>query len=176
MRRKRELCSGEDKPKSPLDVAMTPRLRLALIRIIVIAAITFCVCKWLCMPVFIKGASMEPTYPSLGFNFCWIPAYAFSKPKPGEIVVVKYGGVSAMLLKRVAAVAGQTLEFRKGELYVDGVKRIEPYVKGPCDWELSPRKVAEGCIYIIGDNRSMPIGQQIFGEVSLKKVKGAPLW
>jgi signal peptidase I len=151
-------------------------LLVALLRLAMIIAITWSVCKWLCLPLFIDGASMEPTYSSKGFNFCWTLAYAFSKPKAGDIVVVRYGGTSTMLLKRVVATEGQSVEFRKGRLLVDGREVEEPYVKGPCDWELEPRPVSKGHIYVIGDNRSMPIERHRFGEVSLKKVEGAPLW
>lgn len=119
---------------------------------------------------------MEPRYPSKGFNFCWTPAFWLSTPKQGDIVVVKYAGAKAMLLKRVVATEGQTVQFSGGRLLIDGKPLEEPYVKGPCDWSTAPRKVAQGCIYIAGDNRSMPSAEHVFGEVELKKVKGSPLW
>ena len=177
-RRRREIAeelASERKP-SPIDVVLPRRLRMAVLRLTVIILVTWCACKWLCLPLYIKGASMEPTYSSNGFNFCWTPAFLLSQPKTGDIVIVKYAGTSAMLLKRVVATEGQTLQFSSGKLLVDGIERQEPYVKGPCNWELPPRKVSPGCIYIVGDNRSMPIEQHVFGEVELKKVKGAPLW
>ena len=119
---------------------------------------------------------MEPTYSPFSFNFCWTPSYWFSKPKLGDIVVIKYAGTEVMLLKRVVAREGQALEFRDGKLFVDGIERYEPYVKGPCAWNLPPCKVSEGCLYVVGDNRSMPIEQHVFGEVELRKIKGTPLW
>lgn len=158
------------------DVLFTKKVKVAALRLAIVIIVAWCVCKWLCIPVFICGASMEPRYSSTGFNFCWTPAFWLSKPKPGGIVIVKYAGSKAMLLKRVLATEGQTVQFVNGKLIVDGKPIDEPYVKGPCDWNTEPRKVAPECIYIAGDNRTMPSAGHVFGEVELKKVKGSPLW
>jgi signal peptidase I len=81
-----------------------------------------------------------------------------------------------ILLKRVVAVAGESVEFREGRLFVDGRGVDEPYVQGPCDWKLPPRRVEKGQIYVVGDNRSMPIEGHDFGQTSLRRVVGTPLW
>jgi signal peptidase I len=177
LRRKRELRISPPRGADGFAESLLPsKTRKALLRLLLIALATWCVCKWLCLPLFIKGHSMEPTYSSLSFNFCWTPAFWLSNPKPGDIVVVKYAGTDVMLLKRVVALAGQTLEFKDGRLFVDGRLLAEPYVKGPCDWNLPPRKVSEGCLYVVGDNRSMPLEQHVFGEVRAERIEGAPLW
>jgi signal peptidase I len=150
--------------------------RIYFIRVGVTALLAFIFFAFICVPVFLKGKSMEPTYHDGSFNFCWRLNYLFSSPQKGDVVVIRFAGNSVMLLKRVVAFEGDTVEFRKGRLFVNGAPQSEPYVKNRCDWELEPRKVDKGNIYVIGDNRSMPIVTHEFGQTSLKRVMGAPLW
>ena len=77
-----------------------------------------------------------------------------------------------MLLKRVVALPGETVEFRTGFLYVNGNVIEEPYVHHRSDWELSQRTVAPGHIYVVGDNRGTPMAHHRFGEVNLKRIVG----
>ncbi len=81
-----------------------------------------------------------------------------------------------MLLKRVVALEGEEVEFRAGKLFVDETQITEPYVRYPCDWDLTPRRVENGHIYLVGDNRSMPMRSHVFGQTSVNRVVGAPLW
>ena len=145
-------------------------IRLSVVALL--AALTFSV---VLMPCFIKGESMLPTYPPRGLTFCWRGKYLFSEPKRGDIVVLKYVD-RTYFLKRVVALAGDTVEFRNGDLYVNGVKQDEPYLHYVSDWNLPPRKVEPGHIYVVGDNRGMTLAEHRFGQVSLKRVAGSPIW
>ena len=119
---------------------------------------------------------MEPTYHNGRVNFCWRLRYLFSEPKRHDVVAVRFAGSKVMLLKRVVALEGERIEFRDGKLFVDGRKIEEPYVLYPCDWNLSPRQVEKDRVYIVGDNRSMPIEDHHFGQASKGRVVGVPLW
>jgi signal peptidase I len=81
-----------------------------------------------------------------------------------------------MLLKRIIALEGERIEFRDGKLLVDGNKIDEPYVRYPCDWNLPPRQVEQGSVYVVGDNRNMPIEDHLFGQTSINRIVGVPLW
>lgn len=126
----------------------------------------------LLIPLKIQGVSMEPTYHDRSFAFCWRLQYAFSPPQPFDIVAVRYAGRKVMLMKRVVAVAGETVEFRNGRLYVDGVEIDEPYVKNRENWQLPPRKVRPSHVYVVGDNRGTPISRHKFGEVHIQRIAG----
>jgi signal peptidase I len=119
---------------------------------------------------------MEPTYHDRSFNFCWRPGYAFSEPKRADVVLIRFAGHKVMLLKRVVASAGETVEFRDGRLFVDGRILSEPYVSFPCDWNMPPRRVEEGHVYVVGDNRSMSIERHYFGQAARNRIMGVPLW
>jgi len=152
---------------------LTPKFVARLTLVAVSAYVFF---GHVCIPIRIKGSSMEPTYHNGGFNFCWRLRYLFSKPDRQDVVVVRFAGRRVMLLKRVIAVEGELAEFRAGKLFVDGKPVDEPYVRYPCDWNLSPRQVEKGCVYLVGDNRSMRIEEHMFGQTSIKRIIGTPLW
>ena len=81
-----------------------------------------------------------------------------------------------MLLKRVVAIEGEQVEFREGRLLVGGKELEEPYVRYPCRWNLSPRRVEKDCVYVVGDNRNMPIENHHFGQTLKSRIIGVPLW
>ena len=166
---------GED--ESRLSRFLFPRLSgWFLLRVALLAGATWYVGAHVLRPMRVDGASMEPTYPSRGFNCCLLTAYRAQPPARGDVVALRYGGTRYMLLKRVLAFAGETVEFRQGACYVDGRKLEEPYVAKPCDWNVPPRKVAENCIYVMGDNRSVPFENHVGGEIARSRVAGRPLW
>lgn len=145
------------------------------VRLGVLALLAFLFFGLICRPAFVKGKSMEPTYNRVGFDFCWRPAYWFSKPKRGDVIVIRYAG-KKLFLKRVIGLPGDRLSFKNGKLFLNRKELQEPYVKNPCDWNLPERTVENGKIYVIGDNRSMQMKLHQFGAVKLKRVYGAPLW
>jgi signal peptidase I len=147
-----------------------------LVRVALVAALAYVFFAFVCTPIVIRGKSMEPTYRDGRVNFCFKLRYLFSDPRRGDVVGLKLAGARVILLKRAVATSGETVEFREGHLFVDGARVDEPYVQGPCDWELPPRRVDEGHLYVVGDNRSMPIDGHDFGQTSLRRVAGAPLW
>jgi signal peptidase I len=153
--------------------SVTPKF---LIRVLFVTLSAYLFFNYICIPLHIKGYSMEPTYHNGGVNFCWRLRYLFSKPKRYNVIIVRFAGNRVMLLKRVVALEGEQIEFRNGKLFVDGKQMDEPYLRYPCDWNLLPRQVEKDCIYVVGDNRNMPIENHHFGQVTLKRVVGVPLW
>ena len=143
-----------------------------------IAVVLFCVLffKFVCKPVWLSGGSMEPNYHSGTLNFCWTPTYWFHSPRAGDVVALRYEGDRVMLLKRIVAGEGDVVEFRNGTLLVNGEPKQEPYVKfNQGRWNLPPRKVAAGYVYVIGDNRGMPIEQHKFGQIRKSRIQGTLL-
>lgn len=155
-----------------------PRIsRWYLLRVCLVALAAWLFFGYICLPCVIRGGSMLPTYGTFGFTFCWCPSYWFHAPQVGDVVAASFFGRKMLLLKRVVAVEGETVEFRGGRLYVDGVLREGGWeTLGPCDWELPPRLVEPGNVYLVGDNRSMPIDGHLFGQLSARRVMGKPLW
>jgi signal peptidase I len=147
-----------------------------VLRLAAVAIVSIVVFKYVLIPFKIQGESMAPAYVTGSFNFCFALRYMFSKPAPPDVVTVRMAGQKIMLLKRVVANEGQSVEFRNGNLFVDGKKINEPYVSGKSDWNLSPTTVKPGHVYVVGDNRSMPAETHTFGQTPVKRIVGEPLW
>jgi signal peptidase I len=90
-------------------------------------------------------------------------------PKQGDIIVLatnknietsnnNYSSRknSVPYIKRIIALAGQTVNIVNGEVYVDGIKKKEnyiiglSYIKGDVKF---PIKVPPNCVFVMGDNR-----------------------
>lgn len=129
-----------------------------------------------CLPFWVQGGSMEPAYRQGDFHFCWRGRYLFSEPKRFEVVNIRFAGSRVMLLKRVVALEGEEVEFRDGILYVNGEEIEESYVRYKRDWNLPPRRVERGNIFVVGDNRGVALENHYFGQTSRKRIIGGPLW
>jgi signal peptidase I len=146
-------------------------LRVSVIVITVVILFTY-----IFIPFRINGFSMMPTYKNGGFNFCFTLRYLFSPPKSFDVVTIRLAGSRVMLLKRIVATEGETVEFKKGHLYVNGKKINEPYVTGRQKWDLLPRTVKKDHVYVVGDNRNVPMKMHDFGQTPVYRIIGAPLW
>jgi len=147
-----------------------------LLRVLVVSLLAYLFFGYLCIPIRIQGGSMEPTYRTGEFNFCWRLRYLFSKPKRYDIVAIRLAGQKVMLLKRVVALEGEEVSFRQGKLLINGNELEEPYLRYPCNWELPARKVEKDSVYVVGDNRNMPMESHYFGQTLIRRIVGVPLW
>ncbi len=146
--------------------------RRFFIRILLVALASYLVFGYLLIPLRIQGISMEPTYQDGSFAFCWRPKYLLSPPERFDVVAVRYAGRHVMLLKRIVALEGETIEFRQGDLYVNDTLIPEPYVMHHSSWDLPPRRVAPGKVYIVGDNRGTLMKRHRFGQVNMNRIVG----
>ena len=147
-------------------------LRLALV-----ALVTWFIFSKLLIISYVNGDSMLPTYHTGNILVCWTMAYRNQPPQPGDVVMIAYNGHSVMLLKRVVAVAGDTVQFKDGRLLVNGAVPDAPWAETPgSDWDSEPLTIAPGCVYAVGDNRSMPIREHLHGEVSVADIVGKSLF
>ena len=168
--------SDDDTSAATVAEFFFPKLKKGFfLRMAVVAVLSAAVFKWLLIPCFIDGESMMPTFPSRGFTFCWRGKYLFSQPRRGDVVIVKYVE-KVFFLKRIVALPGDIVQFRRGVLFLNGVPCKEPYVRYVSDWETKPLRVSPGHCYVVGDNRSQYIGNHRFGQIRLSRIVGAPLF
>jgi signal peptidase I len=146
------------------------------IRLAIVAAGTVFLFGYVTRPFRVAGRSMEPTYAEgsllLGSRF----RYCCRDLRRGDVVFVRLAGPSVMYLKRVVGLPGDTVEFRGGALVVNGERQEEPWLRLPCSWDRKPQAVEPGCLFVVGDNRSMPIDQHECGVVLRQRISGGPLW
>lgn len=109
-------------------------------------------------------------------------------PEVGQIVTfynvegeVDEKGKTIVYIKRVIATAGQTIDLKDGYVYIDGEKQEESYTDGQPSYDLNsgieyPFTVSEGCIWVMGDNRTNSSDSRWFGEVPIENVNGIALF
>lgn len=100
--------------------------------------------------------------------------YRFEPPKRGQIVIFRNpedpGG--APLIKRIVGLPGDTIQIRRGVLYVDGAPRREPYVNRGEPEPFGPVTVPPGRVFVLGDNRTDSEDSRYFGAVSERDLEG----
>jgi signal peptidase I len=101
--------------------------------------------------------------------------YHFHPPRRGDVIVFHPPGKpgSDPFIKRVVAVAGDTIAVHDGQLYVNGETRDEPYVKEyPIDGDYPETKIASGYVWAMGDNRNNSGDSRVFGPVLASQAHG----
>jgi signal peptidase I len=76
-------------------------------------------------------------------------------------------------IKRVVAVGGDRVAVHGGNLYVNGVVLVEPYVKEyPILGEFPEITISADCVWVMGDNRNDSSDSRVFGEVPRESIVG----
>lgn len=125
------------------------------------AAVILTVFTFAARPTVVNGRSMEDTLH--GGDYLIVTEFGYT-PKQNDIVVVQNVSLphySEPLVKRVIAVAGQTIDidFDTWTVTVDGAVLDEPYRKLTegrrltSDWTY-PLVIPEGYVFVMGDNRN----------------------
>lgn len=153
-----------------------------LICIAVVLVAAWGIRTYVCEPFEVPSASMETTIMTGDRLFAEKVSYHFSSPKAGDIVVFSDPQVpSRVLVKRVIATEGQTVNLVNGYVYIDGVQQAEPYTQGD-SYPLSltagnvdisyPYTVPAGCVWVMGDNRENSSDSRYFGSIPTNSIFG----
>lgn len=126
----------------------------------------------------VQGMSMEPNiHTSDRLAASPIP-YWFDEPQYGDIVMlhpVEENGPA--LVKRIIGVAGDVVEFRDKQLYINDELIEEPYITEACNWKCRDQvwEVGAGQIFVMGDNRNTSYDSRDYGAVDADKIMGKVL-
>jgi len=107
--------------------------------------------------------------------------WEWGQPDRGDVIVFVYPrDRSKDFIKRVVAVAGDSVEIRHKAVYINGAKVDDPHatfkygdqeIPGPRD-NLGPMTVPEHKLFVMGDNRDESHDGRFWGFVDLDDVKG----
>ncbi|MDM7915640.1 MAG: signal peptidase I [Candidatus Eisenbacteria bacterium] len=115
--------------------------------------------------------------PNIPFTHTRLPG--LRQPRVGDVIVFQNPkNPKQDYIKRCVAVGGQTVEYKNKVLYVDGVRRDEPYVKHidptlrPYRDNFGPYRVPKGNIFMMGDNRDNSEDSRFWGPLDVRLIRG----
>ncbi|HEY85766.1 MAG TPA: signal peptidase I [Chloroflexi bacterium] len=121
----------------------------------------------------VYGQSMEPNLHTDQRLVVEKISYRFHSPQRGDVVVLKIReNAEELLIKRVIALPGETIEIKDGHVFIDGHKLEEPYLAQPTRGRYGPTTVAPEYIFVLGDNRGASNDSRSFGAVPMENLIG----
>ncbi|WP_068776935.1 signal peptidase I [Paenibacillus sp. FJAT-26967] len=132
----------------------------------------------------VRGTSMQPTLQPEQWLFVNKTVPWMGEFGQGDMVILKEPasvnrGEHPYLVKRIVATAGQRVEIADGRLYIDGKEAVEPYSDARIeDGDFGPLVVAEGTLFVMGDNRRREgsLDSRFFGSVPEGGLIGRAEW
>ncbi len=147
----------------------------------------------------VRQTSMESTLHQKDLLIVEKLSYVFNKPKKGDIVIFVIGEdlsgdaisraslffddltsrfskkkAKFRLVKRIIATEGDVVDIRNGEVYVNDVQLVEPYIKtmSPMGDIAYPYTVPEDGYFVMGDNREVSRDSRYFGAIDKDNIEG----
>lgn len=159
------------------------------IKAIAIALVLVVLIRWLLFkPFVVDGPSMQPNFHTGERVIVNEILYDIREPKRGEVIVFHVPSEGRDFIKRVIAVAGDTVEVKGDTVLVNGEKVNETYIQGAIDAaeanggtynvkdfpneQFPDGKVPEGHVFVMGDNRPNSTDSRMIGYVPLGDIVG----
>lgn len=153
-------------------------LKLTLVRGAALALLSVVLFKFVWLPMWIEGQSMEPTYHHGGFTFVNRLAYRRATPQRGDVVAIRMPKTEALLMKRIIALPGERIAIQRNEVLINGAPLAEPYVQYQAErpkqrpWRFDEIQLDADEYFVIGDNRGMDQTQHVFGAATRDRIVG----
>lgn len=160
------------------------RFAFDIIETLILAVVLFLGINAISARVRVDGFSMRPTLEDGEFVLVNKMSYRFGDYSRGDIIVFHFPvDPSEDLVKRVIGLPGDHVEVKNNTVYVNGQKLDEPYIaEVPLyggEWT-----VADGNLFVLGDNRNNSNDSKDWGLLPQEKVVGKavliywppPLW
>ncbi|MGL4849360.1 MAG: signal peptidase I [Clostridium sp.] len=122
------------------------------IPLVIAYAVAILINKFLIFTVYIPSESMLPAI-NAGDRLIAQRVYDYGKIKRGDILVFDFKEEDSLYIKRVIGLPGDTILIDGKNLYVNGEKITEDYVKFP-EETFAEYVVPEKSYFFLGDNRA----------------------
>jgi signal peptidase I len=137
----------------------------------------FFISHFLVQSVRVVGLSMVPTLQDSQFYLLNRWVLHFRSPHRSEIVVLRDPLDGGFAVKRVIAVAGDSVYLSDGVVYINGEKLREPYLPSGTQTFANPIKpqlfkCRAGQYFVLGDNRGNSLDSRVYGPVSQHAILG----
>lgn len=179
-----ELQERDQKPPKKAKNEVVEWLKAIVIALILVALI-----RWLLFkPFIVDGPSMQPNFHTGERLIVNEILYDIRKPQRGEVIVFHVPSEGKDFIKRVIAVAGDTVKVEGDTVTVNGKPVNETYIQGAIEEShkegklyndkdfpntaFPDGKVPEGHVFVMGDNRSDSTDSRMIGYVPLSDIVG----
>lgn len=103
----------------------------------------------------IVGISMEPTFKENEWVLINRIAYLYEQPKIDDVIIFQKKSVSNdIIVKRIVAVPGNSVEIRDGLLYINDQLREDDFNEMSHKENMKKVIVDKNCYFVLGDNRN----------------------
>lgn len=151
----------------------------SLVLILVLSVVSyFSISHFLFQSVRVSGFSMYPTLMNKGNYWVNRLTYCYSDPKRTDIVEVRDPQDGTLVVKRIIAVPGESVYFRKGVVYINSHRLQEPYLpSGTPTFAYEKHEDEFICFgkdhyFVMGDNRGNSTDSRTFGAVARADILG----
>jgi len=120
----------------------------------------------------VQGPSMQPTLHYDQRVMVEKITYRFHGPHRGDVIVIKVPDEREPLIKRVVALAGETVEVRGGQVFIDEELLEEPWTTHQGGSNYPPTLIPPLHVFVLGDNRPSSRDSRSFGPVSVDQLIG----
>lgn len=146
-----------------------------LVSILIAVVLAFFIRSFIVELYMVEGPSMRPTLVNNERLVVNKFIYRFKEPQRGEVIVFRYPrDPSRDFIKRVIGVAGDKIEIRDGQVFLNGQLQNENYILERTRGSYPLVTIPQGHIFVMGDNRNNSEDSRFrdVGFVPLDLVKG----
>jgi signal peptidase I len=140
------------------------------------AVVLFVLINLVSARVRVDGGSMMPTLTNGELVIVNKLVYHLGEPERGDIIVFYFPvDPSQEFIKRVIGLPGDQVSIHKGAISINGQRLDEPYLSVNTSYD-GDWSVAEGQLFVLGDNRNNSLDSHNWGTVPMDYVIGKALF
>lgn len=179
---KPELLTASEPTTTSAGHSLLRRLLQKLLQAVAIATLAFAsyffISHFFLQSVKVVGISMVPTLHDSQRYLLNRWVFYLRPPRPEDIVVLRDPADNGFSVKRVVAVAGDSVCLKDGNVYINGRRLDEDYLaRGTHTFPSSVRReqsftCAPDQYFVLGDNRNCSVDSRTYGPVPRRNILG----
>ena len=168
----------EDDLDPPADDTTTVRRVLGFAAVLVVLLLVHTL---VLEPVRVRSDSMEPALRAGAVVLVDKVTFRARQPRRGELIVAADPRSGESIVKRIVAIAGDSVGIENGLLVLNGKTIAEKYIANDNmqGFYFGPDVVPTGQVFVLGDNRDTSVDSRAFGPLDVSDIEGrvvATIW
>lgn len=143
------------------------KLLKEIVPYVVIVVVVVLIRTFIVTPVRVDGGSMNKTLENGDILLLW----KLGSIKREDIIVLDEVMDDEVIIKRVIGLPGETVEIKKGKIYINGEVYEDSYAYGETS-DCEEITLGSDEYFILGDNRLISKDSRYFGSIKEKDIKG----